>query len=187
MPKFRRFIVGKLFFEGCITHISVSLLVSQTDGRISADGSIRANDSLKFTASIEDGRQEPGKPLTSFGKIGFDFQRPYYALVADVDVVNGPTLRGSGIFRRHGLIAGAEVLYNSHFEDKGMEAEVVDANIGVQYTHSDWSMAVRTTELLGNVRVSYHHKVSPSFAAGGMVDYRIKTNYQNLAIGCSWR
>jgi hypothetical protein len=45
-------------------------LFVQTDGRMFAEASYLINNNLKCTACIEDGRQEPGKPLHSFGKLG---------------------------------------------------------------------------------------------------------------------
>lgn len=49
----------------------------------------------------EDGRQEPGKPLRSFGILGMNFQSTSgnVAIQGDVDVVNGPTFYGSTILK----------------------------------------------------------------------------------------
>jgi hypothetical protein len=51
--------------------------------------------------NAEDGRQEPGKPLRSFGILGMNFlsQNGNIAVQGDVDVVNGPTFYGSSMMK----------------------------------------------------------------------------------------
>ncbi len=45
------------------------------DGRVGCDVSINMSDETKFFVSGEDERQDPGKPLNSFGKIGATYDR----------------------------------------------------------------------------------------------------------------
>lgn len=54
-----------------------------------------------LTSYVEDGRQEPGKPLRSFGILGMNFLSPSGAVAVqgDIDVVNGPTLYGSTMLK----------------------------------------------------------------------------------------
>ena len=51
--------------------------------------------------NAEDGRQELGKPLRSFGILGMNFlsQNGNIAVQGDVDVVNGPTFYGSSMMK----------------------------------------------------------------------------------------
>lgn len=159
----------------------------QTDGRILLEASYHVHDKVKLLVSAEDGRQEPGKPLHSFGKIGIEYEVPAVAVTADVDVVNGPTIRTSVLGRRKALNAGIDLQYNSHLEDKDLAPELVDFNFGLSYKGKDWSAFAKTTELMSSVRGGYLHKVNEKVTAAALFDYRLKTNYQKISIGTSWR
>lgn len=108
-------------------------------------------------------------------------------VTADVDVVNGPTLRASVLAKRNALKAGFDLQYNSHLEDKELSPEVVDFNVGVSYKGQDWSAFAKTTELLSSIRGGYLHKVSDTVSAAALFDYRLKTNYQKIAVGSFWK
>jgi hypothetical protein len=169
------------------TGLSLENLRMKTDGRILAEASVQVNEAVKLLVSAEDGRQEPGKPLHSFGKIGVEYSHPMLGVTTDVDVVNGPTLRASALLRRYAMRLGCEVQYNSHLEDKELSPEVVDFNFGISYKGKDWSAFAKTTELLSSIRGGYLHKVSDKVSAAASFDYRLKTNYQKLTVGSSWR
>jgi hypothetical protein len=148
---------------------------------------VQVNEAVKLLVSAEDGRQEPGKPLHSFGKVGVEYSFPMLGVTTDVDVVNGPTLRTSALLRRYAMQVGFELQYNSHLEDKELSPEVVDFNFGVTYKGKDWSAFAKTTELLSSIRGGYLHKVSDNVSAAALFDYRLKTNYQKISIGSFWR
>lgn len=152
-----------------------------------AEASYRLTAPMKFTVSVEDGRQEPGKPLHSFGRIGAQYTTPSLAVDADVDVVNGPTIRTSALLRKYSVLLGFDLQYNTHFEDKSMTPEVLDVNIGLGYEGRGWHFAAKTMEMLSSLRVGYFHKVNQDVTAGFMVDYRLRTNYQKIVLGAKWR
>lgn len=151
------------------------------------EASYQVTDSTKLLVSAEDGRQEPGKPLHSFGKIGAEYILPRLALTADVDVVNGPTIRASALGKSGLFKGGFDLQYNSHLEDRELSPELVDFNFGMSCKGSDWSAFAKTTELLSSIRGGYLHKVSENVAAAAIFDYRLKTNYQKITFGASWR
>lgn len=152
-----------------------------------AEASYKLSTPLKFTLSVEDGRQEPGKPLHSFGRIGAQYATNSLVVDADVDVVNGPTIRTSAMLRKYSVLLGFDLQYNTHFEDKSMTPEVLDCNLGVGVEGKGWHFVVKTMEMLSSLRVGYFHKVNTDFTAGVMVDYRLKTNYQKIVLGSKWR
>lgn len=163
------------------------IFLSQTDGRVSADASLKVSETKTFTASIEDGRQEPGKPLQSYGKLGLDFLSSGTSLKADIDIVNGPILSGSILSRYGPFRIGGEAFLNTHLEERDQKPEVTDANIGVSYDGPDWTASLRTIDLLGSVRLGYVHNISKDIDVGGLVEYRIRTNYQSMVVGARWR
>lgn len=130
--------------------------------------------------------QEPGRPLHSFGKLGVEYTVPVLAVTADVDVVNGPTMNASALIKKYSFSGGFDLQYNTHLEDKNLPPEIVDFNVGMAYQGSDWSSFLRTTELLTNIRGGYLHKVTKAVDVAALFDYRLKTNYQKLAVGTSW-
>lgn len=152
-----------------------------------AEASYKLSAPLKFTLSVEDGRQEPGKPLHSFGRIGAQYASSTLAVDADVDVVNGPTFRTSALLRKYSALLGFDLQYNTHFEDKSTTPEVLDCNFGVGFEGQGWRFIAKTMEMLSSLRVGYFHKVNSDFTAAFMVDYRLKTNYQKIMLGSKWR
>ena len=109
------------------------------------------------------------------------------AIRGDVDVVNGPTLYGSTMFKynqrfKFGLevsylsnktllcllhfrvfsdVVFHQTRYNTHYEEKqDTSPELIDLNFGGAYMCSDWTFSARTTDLLENVRLSYVHHVA---------------------------
>jgi hypothetical protein len=136
--------------------------------------------------SAEDGRQEPGKPLHSFGKLGVQYTVPALSVTADIDVVNGPTLFASALVNRYSFSGGFDLQYNTHIEEKDLTPEVVDVNLGLAYRGPGWSAFTRTTESLTNLRGGYLHSVTEKVDVAALFDYRLKTNYQKLTLGASW-
>ena len=160
----------------------------QTDGRVLAKASLKLFDFVNFTACIEDGRQEPGKSVPqSYGKLGLDFSSTLVDISSDIDIVNGPVLSGGFLFHSNMIRAGGEMVYNTHWDDRDQRAEVLDAAIGASIDGPDWMASFRTMDLFSNIRLSYIHRTSPTFCLGGLVDYRLRNNYQSLMVGAQWR
>ena len=142
---------------------------------------------MKVTACIEDGRVEPGKPLHSFGKLGFDGSiRESLMLQGDVDVINGPTVQGSLLFKLLFLQIGGEMMCNTHYESKS-KLELLDLNIGGSITGPDWFTSIRTTNLFSTIRVGYSCNLSKSINFGALVNYRVFQNQQSLLLGILWK
>ena len=155
----------------------------KSDGRILMEAALRTSNLSKFTVSAEDGRQEPGKPLQSFGKLGCEIVLPKVSLTADVDVINGPLIRTSSLYKYNDNISfGGEAIINSHLEE-GLYPELSNFNVGFTYRGPDWTIATKTNDLLSSIRVSYLHKMSPKLVAASRLDYSLKSNYQKLTFG----
>ena len=62
---------------------------------------MKTNEYSKFFLSVEDGRQEPGKPYQSFGKFGYELDYPpaNVGIISDVDLSNGPLLKTSVAYK----------------------------------------------------------------------------------------
>jgi hypothetical protein len=169
------------------TSLSLDKIRVKSDGRVLAEASLKTSDITKFSVSAEDGRQEPGKPLQSFGKLGCEIKFPNLSLTGDVDVVNGPILRSSFLYNYgRSLSIGAETMVNTHLEEKGQGPEVIDMNVGIVYTGPSWSLSAKTAESLGSLQVSYFHSSSPKLTIGSQLDYRLKSNSQRLQIGAKY-
>mmetsp|Transcript_16776 Transcript_16776/g.25209 ORF Transcript_16776/g.25209 Transcript_16776/m.25209 type:complete len:292 (-) Transcript_16776:82-957(-) len=167
--------------------LSIEQMRIRTDGRVLGEASFQVSDSFKLTACIEDGRQEPGKPLYSFGKLGLDYCVENFSAQTDLDVVNGPSLQGCALLSFPYLRLGGEFLCNTHLEDKRKHPELLDLNVGMSVLGSEWAASVRTTNLLGNIRLGYLCNISRTVDVGVMVDYRILYNDQSLLVGGIYR
>ncbi len=166
---------------------SLDKLRVKSDGRILAEASLKASSISKFTLSTEDGRQEPGKPLQSFGKIGIEVNTPKVQADASIDVVNGPVLQGSILYGYKDFKIGGEAMINTHAEDKDQSPELSNIDIGLSYTGPNWSAMGKTTDMMENVRLNYVQTVSPKLTVAAQVDYHLKLNSQRLAIGSEYK
>lgn len=166
---------------------SLENLNIKTDGKIHAEANCKISESAKLTATIEDGRQEPGRPLHSFGKLGCEFVRKNIAAHGEVDIVNGPSISSSLVYKNGFFGLGGDVFVNTHFEEKDQAPEIVDCNFAGSLGMSDWIATIKTTDYLGALQLGYLHRVSPSVEVGGHVDYRLKSNNQTVTVGARWR
>jgi hypothetical protein len=152
----------------------------KTDGRVLAEGSLKVDDSIRFTVSAEDGRQEPGKPLHSHGKVGVEFMNELVSATAEVDIVNGPTLKASTLFGWRGGFVGAELNYNTHMEDREQKPEITDYNVGMGYKTREWEATVGSTEKFGVFGISYMQRVTPELDVGAMFKYKASAALRNV-------
>lgn len=75
--------------------LSLDKLKIKSNGRVQIDASLKTNSYSKFLISAEDGKQEAGKPLQSYGKFGCEFNFPTIGAIFDLDLVNGPIIKSS--------------------------------------------------------------------------------------------
>ena len=187
---------GELSSKGVNASISASRLGSNmsldkfrvnNDGRVLFEASLHTNDVARFRVSGEDGRQEPGKPLLGFGKLGFELRTPSVSGTADIDVVNGPIVRSSLVYSYKSLSIGAEAAVNTRLEEKDTAPELTEMNVGVAYRGPDWNLSARSLDSFGALRMTYMHSISPGHAVSSKLNYRLKGNGQKLSVGTSYR
>lgn len=166
--------------------LSLDKLRMKSDGRLLAEVSLKTSDYFKLTMSAEDGRQEPGRPIQSFGKVGVELTFPKLNLDADLDVVNGPLLRTSALYNHGNYKVGGETLINTNIEFADQSPEMTDFNVGFAYIGKRWTLVGRTTNLLSNMRLSYLHDISPKLLLAAQVDYHLKSNSQKIAVGTNY-
>jgi len=166
--------------------ISLDKLRIKSDGKLLTEISLKTSSFSKIVMNAEDGRQEPGKPIRSFGKLGFELNLPSWSIDADVDVVNGPLLYSSILYKYDNFKFGGETLINTHLEDNSRPTEIMDINAGFSYACKDWLLVAKTTNVFENIRLSYLHNISPKLILATQVNYDLKSNSQKLAIGTSY-
>lgn len=165
----------------------------RTDGRVAGEASYALSqdsevDSRLYVA-FEDGRQEPGKPLESFGKAGSKLKTKAFDLDASIDVVNGPTCRAAALYRSMQLCVGVEAQVNTHWEEKQLSggSELEDFNVGASYTTPQWSLSGRTSDRLSNIHLSYLHQVAPSLLLASQLHYGLgRTPVQRVSLGVQY-
>lgn len=167
--------------------ISLDKLRVTSDGRVQAEATMQYSEYLKLKVSAEDGRQEPGRPLHSLGKLGFEYNISKMSVAGDLDVVNGPTLYGSAILDYYRAKFGIETSWNSHLEDRGVNPELLGVNLGLVYRGNDWKGCIKTADLVGKLNVSYVHHVSNVLDISGLVCYGLRTNYQKLIFTAKYK
>lgn len=178
---------------------SLDLLRVKTDGRIAGEASYTIATDSKVYLSVEDGRQEPGKPLQSYGKFGSRLKTHNSDVDVSVDLVNGPTFRGAATYTlpQANLSLGVEAQINTHWEEKvaaggtsgtsGGGSELEDLNVAVKFTQPSWSLSARTTDRLGTLTVAYLHQISPNTLLGSRLDYGLQNNAQSMVLGVRTR
>lgn len=167
--------------------LSLDKLRIKSDGRILVEASVASSATTKLTMSAEDGRQEPGKPLQSFGKLGFEMKSSKTNVVADIDVVNGPIFRSSMLHKYNSNVQlGGELVINTRFEEKDQNPEF-SSDFGISYNGPGWNISSKTLDNLGTLRLSYLHQISPKLELGSQLDYRIKGNSQKISIGSKFK
>ena len=129
------------------TTLSLDKLRVRSDGRVLVEASLFPNPSgnTRFTVCAEDGRQEPGKPLHSVGKLGCEFKIPGAihggTISSDIDVVNGPIMRSSVLYNYSKTTkVGGEIVVNTRLEEKDPTPELSDINLGVSYDGPGWNL-----------------------------------------------
>lgn len=168
--------------------LSLETLRVKSDGRVLMEASWRTSEYMKYNVSAEDGRQELGRPLHSFGRLGVEYTDPNVSFTSSLDVVNGPTVRSTLLVKLlRGLSIGGESTVNSHLDDKGEIPEVTGLNVGLAYVGQDWEGYAKCTDLLGKLHVGYLHHASPAVDVCGIVDYDLKSNFQKLTFGSQFR
>lgn len=178
--------------------VSLDKFRVKSDGRISLEACMKLNDSVKLTVAAEDSRQEPGKPVYSFGKLGFEYKVPLLGiLAADVDVVNNYSLRSSVVTNYNAFKFGAQCVVsgktrenNTHLEHKQTTGglsdgvpELLDLSFVSAYKGAGWDASVITRNFLKSLRVSYIQTLSPTVDVGAQVDYGILVNSHKFNIG----
>jgi hypothetical protein len=114
--------------------ISLDKLRVKSDGKVTLEGSLKTNEFSKFTMGMEDGHQERGKPLYSYGTLGVELSMPSLCGSAVVDVVNGPVLKANMMVNLNSVWkVGGEATVNSRYEEKDQMPEVSDINVGMSY------------------------------------------------------
>lgn len=167
--------------------VSLDKLQLKTDGRVQVEASMALDDALRFTVAAEDGRQEPGKPQHSYGRLGMELQKPSASANVELDIVNGPALKAAAVLARGNTFVGGELNYNTHLEERERKPEFIDYNVGAGYRGLDWEASVSTSDKLGAVHVHYMQKVTPEVDVGAAFKYKFNEDMQQLTVGCAYR
>ena len=114
-----------------------------SDGKVTGELTMRTSDKTKLYINAEDERQEPGRPIKSFGSIGANYSTSAFTLDTNVDIVNGPTSHSSCFYhnKHWNIKVGSEIQINTHFDDKrsgdgkenGPDVELENFNLGFAF------------------------------------------------------
>mgnify|MGYP003385142633 CR=1 FL=1 len=177
--------------------VSLEKFCIKSDGRVSMEACMKLNDATKLTVAAEDSRQEPGKPVYSFGKLGFEYRIPLCTITSDVDVVNGYALRSSIITNYSAFKLGAQCVISGQSRENATRLEhkqasggatdrvpeLLDLSFVSSYKGGGWDASVATRNFLKTLRVSYLQTLSPTVDVGAQVDYGILVNSHKFNIG----
>jgi hypothetical protein len=167
--------------------MSLDKLRIRSDGRVLLEASFKTTPYSKLTLSAEDGKQEPGKPVQSFAKLGCEFNFPKFSAIADIDLVNGPIFKSSATCKYEKLaMIGAEMIINSHFEES-LRPELMDLNLGFTYNKNTWNFSAKSYDFFKSIKFSYLHMISPFLTVTSQVDYRLKTKIQKMVLGSEFK
>ena len=174
--------------------LSLQNVSIDSEGKVSGELKMRTSNVTQLYINAEDERQEPGKPIKSFGTIGARYSTPSFTMDTNVDIVNGPTSRSSCFYYNNhwNIKAGSELQVNTHFDDnkdsrdkdgKGPGIELENFNLGISFQGKSYTISARTYDRMGSISFGYLHQVSKNVTLGTMVNYGLTSNAQNLCMG----
>jgi voltage-dependent anion channel protein 2 len=116
------------------------------------------------------------------GKLEVDFAQEFYSTSLGVDVSKDTTsVDGAGVIGFDGLSVGGAVKYDATAQ------ALSDYNAGVEYTQSDFTATVKTTNQADRVQTSFLQKVNPDLTFGGLFSYDIISGKRVLTVGGSYK
>ena len=173
--------------------VSLKNMSIDSEGKVSGELNMRTSNVTQLYINAEDERQEPGKPIKSFGTIGAKYSTPSFIMDTNVDIVNGPTSRSSCFYYNNhwNIKVGSEIQVNTHFDDNkdrdrdgnGPGVELENFNLGISFQGKSYTISARTYDRMGSISFGYFHQVSKKVTLGTMVNYGLTSNAQNLCMG----
>jgi len=116
------------------------------------------------------------------GKLEVDFAQEFYSTSLGVDVSKDTTsVDGAGVIGFDGLSVGGAVKYDATAQS------VSDYNAGVEYTQSDFTATVKTTNQADKVQTSFLQKVNGDLTFGGLFSYDIVSGKRVLTVGGTYK
>lgn len=162
--------------------LSIDNACLRNDGNVQGKISVHATPNFKFVLSAEDNRNETGKPLRSGIKFGFDANYSSLAMQTELDIVSGSLFYFSvmKILGNHWTI-GCESILSAY--DSSFQQTIKDFNVQLLYRGDDYSVHLRTTSNLQNLKANYLQNISKNIMLASSIDYSLSNNFQKLTVG----
>jgi len=165
---------GKITAKFKVDTVSIDKLFTTTNGRIGCEASIKdVVDGLKVGLKFEDG--VAGSGLGS-GSINATYSKDMLTLTEEIDIVNGPTITTGLTLEYDAFVAGAEVKYNTQFDEKEPTPTLEEAGAVLGYTAPDFAASVHALEKGKKLNFVLHHKVDANTAIAAQLETELKSN-----------
>jgi len=116
------------------------------------------------------------------GKVEVDYAQDFFSSSLTVDVAKESTaVDTAGVIGFDGLSVGGHVKYDV------TRQQLADFNAGTEYSQSDFTVTVKTTDQANKIATSYLHKISADVQAGAHFSYDLESGKRLLAVGGSQR
>lgn len=140
-------------------NLSLDKLAIGSDGKLVGELSLSGlADGLDVTFKAQDGPTT--SDIKTFGKLGAEYSNDQVFVVADVDLIKGPTVTASAAFKYDSFVVGGCGTFNTGAMDKSGSG-LGDYGVGLGYVGDGFRVAARTAgkEPLSNVEVGVYHEV----------------------------
>lgn len=172
---------GKLDGKFKRDNLSVDKLSIGSDGKIVGELTLGGlTDGLDVTFKAQDG------PTTStvktFGKLGLEYSNDQAFVVADVDLIKGPTVEASALFKYDAFVVGGTGVFNTGAMDKSGSG-LGNYGVGVGYIGDGFRVAARTAGKvpLSDIELGVFHEVnSDTSVAVGLTYPRAKDSAEGV-------
>jgi len=140
----------------------------------SAKYSVKAEKLAKGLTAKLSGDEKPS------GKVELDYAQEMVStsIVSDVSA-NSVVLDGAATAGYDGFSAGGHVKYDVSAQ------QTRDFNVGAEYSLSDYTFTVKTSDSISKIAVGYYHNYSSDLQVGAQLQYDLKSSGNVITVGGS--
>lgn len=174
---------GKLSAKFNVDNVSIDKLQTTTAGRFDVEASIPdVIDGLKLGFKVSDGVSGSGVPG---GSINATYKMDSLTCFADLDVVEGPTIKTALTTEYEGFVVGGECTYNSQLDDKDAAGELTNYGVSLGYQLDDLNVSLATKNKLNSINLAVHHVVDSDTKIAATFEVEPKGKPKTMAVGGS--
>jgi len=172
---------GKFGAKLKIENFNIDKLQATTSGRIIAETSVKdIIPNIKLGFKLEEGLPGSGNPK---GSINATYTHNLATIFSEIDVVDGPTLYESISFEYEGILAGAEIKYNTNANGNGKESGLSDVGGLIGYKTSDLTASIQSSKKGKGINLSLNKILNPETTIAVLIDAKTEGKLDSFTVG----